>query len=172
MDAPLPRPLSIYLVASEQSCDALGAALIGALKAHYNGPLEIAGVGGEAMAAAGLASPFKIEDLSIFGINAIPKRLPIILRRIRETADAIVERSSMEGAKVFLTSGGGDAIDTAAKFARLYWQVLGQPNAMLSLAQDAGQSRRAHLKRLPTRVLAVKFQQVKGLAMAEQLKGS
>ncbi len=87
------RPLSIYLVAAEQSGDALGAALIGALRARYGGPLELAGVGGAAMAAAGVTSPFAIEDLSIVGINAIPKRLPIILRRVRETADAIINKN-------------------------------------------------------------------------------
>jgi lipid-A-disaccharide synthase len=86
------RPLSIYLVAAEQSGDALGAALIGALRARYDGPLELAGVGGEAMSVAGVTSPFAIEDLSIVGFNAIPKRLPIILRRIRETADAIINK--------------------------------------------------------------------------------
>ncbi len=32
-------------------------------------------------------------------------------------------------AKIFLTTGGGDAIDTAAKLARLYWQVLGEPRS-------------------------------------------
>ncbi len=84
------RPLSIYLVAAEQSGDALGAALIDALMTGYGGPLALAGIGGEAMAVAGVTSPFPIEDLSIVGINAIPKRLPTILRRIRETADAII----------------------------------------------------------------------------------
>jgi lipid-A-disaccharide synthase len=42
------------------------------------------------MAAAGIISPFPINDLSIIGFNAIPRRLPTILRRIRQTADAIV----------------------------------------------------------------------------------
>jgi lipid-A-disaccharide synthase len=86
------RPLSIYLVAAEQSGDALGAALIGALRARYNGPLELAGVGGDAMSIAGVTSPFAIEALSIVGLDAIPKRLPTILRRIRETANAIIEK--------------------------------------------------------------------------------
>ena len=45
------------------------------------------------MAAAGIASPFPIEDLSIVGLNAIPRRLPNILRRIRQTADAIIAKS-------------------------------------------------------------------------------
>ena len=42
------------------------------------------------MAAAGIISPFAIDELSIMGIAAIPRRLPMIFRRIRETADAVV----------------------------------------------------------------------------------
>lgn len=85
-----PRPLSIYLVAAEESGDALGATLVGALRARYGGALTLAGVGGRAMAAAGIESPFAIEQLSIFGLSAIPRRLPLILRRIRQTAQAVV----------------------------------------------------------------------------------
>jgi lipid-A-disaccharide synthase len=85
-----PRPLSIFIVAAEESGDALGAALARALKAQHSGPLTLAGVGGQAMAAAGIASPFAIDALSIIGIAAIPRRLPMILRRIRETANAVV----------------------------------------------------------------------------------
>jgi len=84
------RPLKIYLVAGEESGDALGGVLAGALTAHYGDSLELSGVGGRAMAAAGIASPFPIDDLSIVGLSAIPRRLPTILRRIRETADAVV----------------------------------------------------------------------------------
>jgi lipid-A-disaccharide synthase len=84
------RPLTFYLVAAEESGDALGAALAHALMERERGRLNLAGVGGRAMAAAGIASPFAIEDLSIVGLAAIPRRLPLILRRIRETADAIV----------------------------------------------------------------------------------
>ena len=87
--SPRPRPLSIYFVAAEESGDALGAALARALMAS-GGALNLAGVGGRAMAAAGIASPFPIDDLAIIGVSAIPRRLPMILRRIRETADAII----------------------------------------------------------------------------------
>src|SRR5579863_458165 len=83
------RPLSIYLVAAEESGDALGAALAGALTAGDE-PVKLAGIGGRAMAAAGIISPFPIDALSIIGVTAIPRRLPTILRRIRGTADAIV----------------------------------------------------------------------------------
>ena len=87
---PQPRSLSIHLVAAEESGDALGAALARALVAREGGVLKLAGVGGRAMAAAGISSPFLIDDLSIVGLTAIPRRLPMILRRIRETADAII----------------------------------------------------------------------------------
>ena len=86
---PQSRPLSIYIVAAEESGDALGATLARALLAQ-GGAVKLSGVGGWAMAAAGIASPFPIGELSIIGLNAIPRRLPMILRRIRETAAAIV----------------------------------------------------------------------------------
>jgi len=89
-DAVQPRRLSIYLVAAEESGDALGGALARALVAGANGGLTLAGVGGRAMAAAGIASPFPIDELAIIGVSAIPRRLPMILRRIRETANAII----------------------------------------------------------------------------------
>jgi len=89
-DATPSRPLSIHLVAAEESGDALGAALVRALAARAGGAVKLAGVGGRAMAAAGILSPFPIDDLAIVGLTAIPRRLPMILRRIRETADAII----------------------------------------------------------------------------------
>ena len=84
------RPLSIFLVAAEESGDALGGALARALVAHTRGAVSLQGVGGRAMAAAGIVSPFPIDELSIIGISEIPRRLPTILCRIRETADAVV----------------------------------------------------------------------------------
>jgi putrescine aminotransferase len=64
----------------------------------------------------------QLEAWSIFGDAATPPALAL--------ADRLAGLSSLEGAKVFLTTGGGDAIDTAAKLARLYWQVLGQPERL------------------------------------------
>jgi lipid-A-disaccharide synthase len=85
------RALTVYIVAAEESGDALGAALVHALRQRaVGGGLGLAGVGSGAMAKAGIISPFPINDLSIIGFNAIPRRLPTILRRIRQTADAIV----------------------------------------------------------------------------------
>jgi lipid-A-disaccharide synthase len=84
------RPLRIHLVAAEESGDALGAGLARALAARGQGLVELAGVGGRAMAAAGIKSPFPVDDLAIVGLTGIPRRLPMIVRRIRETADTVV----------------------------------------------------------------------------------
>jgi lipid-A-disaccharide synthase len=84
------QPLAIAIVAAEESGDALGAALARAL-VKADSTVQLSGVGGSAMRAAGIASPFPIDELAIIGLTAIPWRLPTILRRIRETADAIVK---------------------------------------------------------------------------------
>jgi lipid-A-disaccharide synthase len=90
MPVPPSRPLSIYIVAAEESADALGAALARSLTALGGGDMKLSGVGGRAMAAAGINSPFSMGEFSLFGILAIPRRLPRILRRMREIVDAIV----------------------------------------------------------------------------------
>jgi lipid-A-disaccharide synthase len=84
------RPTSVVIVAGEESGDALGAALAKALRAQAGSGIAIAGVGGHAMADEGIVSPFPIGELAIIGLTAIPKRLPQIFRRIRETADLVI----------------------------------------------------------------------------------
>jgi lipid-A-disaccharide synthase len=79
----------LYLVAAEESGDALGGALMAALRRLDPGA-TFAGVGGRAMTAQGIASPFSTDDLSIIGFASIPQKLPLILRRIRQTADAVI----------------------------------------------------------------------------------
>ena len=83
------KPPAIYMIAAEESGDALGAALARALSERERG-IRLAGVGGRAMAAVGIVSPFPIDELSIVGFSAIPARLPTILRRIRQAADAVI----------------------------------------------------------------------------------
>jgi lipid-A-disaccharide synthase len=83
----------IFLVATEESGDRLGAALMKVLRQRLGDAVRFDGVGGRAMASQGLASRFPIEDLSIMGFSAVIRRLPMILRHIRETADAVLETS-------------------------------------------------------------------------------
>jgi lipid-A-disaccharide synthase len=85
-----PAPLQIFLVAGEESGDRLGGPLMKALRERTNGAVRFTGVGGSEMSAQGIASLFPLGDLAIMGFASIPRRLPAILRRIRETADAVI----------------------------------------------------------------------------------
>ena len=58
----------IFLIAGEPSGDVLGGRLMAALRRRTGGRIRFAGVGGEAMAAEGLASLFSITDLAVFGL--------------------------------------------------------------------------------------------------------
>jgi lipid-A-disaccharide synthase len=81
--------MKVFLVAGEESGDRLGAALMRALKAKHP-DIVFRGVGGFDMAAEGLPSLFRIDDLAIVGLAAIPQSLPKILSRIRQTVRAAV----------------------------------------------------------------------------------
>jgi lipid-A-disaccharide synthase len=83
----------IFLIATEESGDRLGSSLMKVLRQRLGGAVQFEGVGGQSMAREGLASLFPIEDLSIMGLAAVVKQLPMILRRIRETADAVMQAS-------------------------------------------------------------------------------
>lgn len=78
----------LFLIAGEPSGDRLGGALLEGLRTLAPG-LEIAGVGGPAMSAQGLASRFPLEDLAVMGLAEVLPRLPLLMRRIRETAEAV-----------------------------------------------------------------------------------
>jgi putrescine---pyruvate transaminase len=41
-----------------------------------------------------------------------------------------------DGAKVYFTSGGGDAIDTAAKLSRAYWAAVGKPDKRILISRQ------------------------------------
>jgi lipid-A-disaccharide synthase len=71
------------IIAGEASGDLLGAALIQALRQQYP-DLQIEGIGGPAMQAAGCHSLFDIERLSVMGIIEPLKRLPDLLRLRRD----------------------------------------------------------------------------------------
>lgn len=79
-----------FLIAGEPSGDLLGAALIAGLRALIGSGFHMEGVGGPAMAAEGLVSAFPMEELSVMGLAEILPRVPNLLRRVRETAEAVV----------------------------------------------------------------------------------
>lgn len=79
----------LFLVAGELSGDALGGALLAGLRRLVGEDLVVEGIGGPAMAAEGLVSRFPMEELSVMGVAEVLPRLPNLLRRIRETGDAV-----------------------------------------------------------------------------------
>jgi lipid-A-disaccharide synthase len=81
------------LIATEESGDRLGANLMKVLRQRLGGAVRFEGVGGQSMAREGLVSLFPIEALSIMGLGAVARQLPMILRRIRETAEAVTQAS-------------------------------------------------------------------------------
>ena len=83
----------IFLIATEESGDRLGAGLMKVLRQRLGGAVKFEGIGGQSMAREGLASLFPIEQLSIMGLAAVVKQFPMILRRIRETASAVAAAS-------------------------------------------------------------------------------
>jgi lipid-A-disaccharide synthase len=85
------RGRKIFLIATEESGDRLGANLMKVLRQRLGGAVRFEGVGGRSMAREGLVSRFPIEELSIIGLAAVVKQLPKILRLIRETAKAVTE---------------------------------------------------------------------------------
>ncbi|NTH77112.1 lipid-A-disaccharide synthase [Agrobacterium rhizogenes] len=84
------RPLKLAVIAGEVSGDLLGGDLVAALKRRYDGPVELIGVGGEALEVQGLRSLFDYSELSIMGFAQVIKQLPKLLARIRQTANAII----------------------------------------------------------------------------------
>ena len=53
-----------------------------------------------------------------------------------ELAERLAELAPVPGSKVFLTSGGSDSVDTAAKLARRYFEELGRPERTVVLTRD------------------------------------
>jgi lipid-A-disaccharide synthase len=79
----------IFLIATEESGDRLGANLMKVLRQRLGGAVRFEGIGGQSMAREGLTSLFPIEELSIIGLAAVAKQLPKILRLIRQTSEAV-----------------------------------------------------------------------------------
>src|SRR5215831_7767828 len=82
--------MHIFLIAGEESGDRLGASLMAAIENVAPCPVTFSGIGGEAMTERGLHSLFPLKELAHNGFAAIPARLPLILRRIREAVDAVI----------------------------------------------------------------------------------
>jgi adenosylmethionine-8-amino-7-oxononanoate aminotransferase len=88
------------------------------------------GHGRERLAEAAAAQMRRLETYHTFGRIANDQALKL--------ADRVAGIGPIEDAKVFLGSGGSDAVDTAAKLARRYWQLGGHANKRIIISRDGG----------------------------------
>jgi lipid-A-disaccharide synthase len=76
--------MKIYFVTGEPSGDLLASSLMKALKEKVPG-VEFYGVGGETMKSYGLRSLFNMAELTVMGFFEVVPRLPLILKRLKQT---------------------------------------------------------------------------------------
>lgn len=95
--------MKIYLIAVEPSADQLGADLAVELRAAYP-DVNLAGIGGRRMRAAGIPSQMDIDGLAILGITEALGKLPHVYRKIAEASDRI--EAAQPDAVIFLDSYG------------------------------------------------------------------
>ena len=88
------------------------------------------GHGREEIAAAVAAQLRRLDCYSVFNDYANRPAL--------ELAERLSELAPVTDARVFLGSGGGDAIETAAKLARRYWHLEGQPQRTHLIGRAGG----------------------------------
>lgn len=85
------RPIKIAVIAGEVSGDLLGADLIAALKLKTSRSAQLIGVGGHGLEEQGLQSLFEFSELSIMGVTQVLRKLPQLLKRIKQTANYIID---------------------------------------------------------------------------------
>lgn len=104
----------VFLVAAESSGDQLGAGLILELQ-RADDNLIINGIGGRAMADAGVASDFDISPLAILGFTEAIKAYPVVLKKVRQAVDMIMTANP---ATVVLIDSWGFMIRIAQRLKR------------------------------------------------------
>jgi putrescine aminotransferase len=88
------------------------------------------GYGRTEIAEAAAAQMRRLPAYSTFGDFAN--------RPVLDLSERVAGYAPLDGARVFLTSGGSDSIDTAVKLARRYWQARGEGNRTVVVSRTGG----------------------------------
>jgi len=86
------------------------------------------GHGRSALADAAQAQMARLASYSAFGDLATRPALDLAAR--------LSDLAPMQGARVFLTSGGSDSVDTAVKLVRRYWAEVGRPDRSVIVTRE------------------------------------
>lgn len=105
----------VHIVAGEASGDILGARLVAALR-QARPDLAFSGIGGPAMAAEGIASPFPISDLALMGFAEVVPKLPLLSRRM---AEAVAQVEAARPAVVVTVDSPGFTLRLAERIKPL-----------------------------------------------------
>lgn len=89
-----------------------------------------AGHGRQEIVQAAMAQMGKLEAYSCFA--------DIANRPALELADRLAALAPVDDARIFFGSGGADAIDTAVKLARSYWQARGEHQRVHVVSRETG----------------------------------
>ena len=111
--------IKIFIIAGEPSGDVLGAKLMAEIKNQSHQEVEFYGVGGSKMEEQGLNSIFDMADLSLMGFAEIIPHIPKLLKRIRQTAEAITQNE----AKMVITIDSPDFCFRVIKKLNKYSQT-------------------------------------------------
>ncbi len=84
------EPIRLFLACGEPSGDILAAELVKALRGLTDRPVDLLGVGGANLEALGLESLFPMEELTVMGLAEVLPRIPNLLKRIGQTAEAAI----------------------------------------------------------------------------------
>ncbi len=84
------RPLKLFVAVGEPSGDVMAAELVAALKSASDNGIELCGVGGPYLIAQGLDSLFPMQEMTVMGIAEVLPKIPKLLARIRQTAEAAI----------------------------------------------------------------------------------
>jgi adenosylmethionine-8-amino-7-oxononanoate aminotransferase len=88
------------------------------------------GHGRREIADAAAAQMARLAAYSAFG--------DLVSQPVLDLAERVAAHAPVEEARVFLTSGGSDSIDSAVKLVRRYWQATGQTDRTLVVSRTGG----------------------------------
>lgn len=81
--------MKIFIIAGENSGDAIGAKLMSSLRSLYSKEINFSGVGGEQMEALGFKSLYPMNQLSVMGFSEVLPHIPKFIKLINLTVEEI-----------------------------------------------------------------------------------